>query len=84
MNESEMDHRGSKSVISENITVKEQRVDGHRCVNLTLTHLRYALVGFERNYQLRIPSNQLITQRRSYTSLSTNSYNRLKLNTLNP
>lgn len=90
MNESEMDHRGSKSVISENITVKEQRVDGHRCVNLTLTHLRYALVGFERNYQLRILSNQLIIQRRSYTSLSKNSslrLNRLKLNTslrLNP
>lgn len=28
MNESEMDYRGSKSVIYENITVKEQRVDG--------------------------------------------------------
>jgi len=64
MIEREMEYRGSKS---DNISVKEQRVDGHRCVNLT--HLRYALMGFERNYLIRIPSNHLNTLRRSYTSL---------------
>jgi hypothetical protein len=70
MIEREMEYRGSKSVICENIAVKEQRVDGHRCVNLT--HLRYALMGFERNYQIKILSNQINILRRSYTSISTN------------
>ncbi len=41
-------------------------------------------MGFERNYQIRIPSNQLITLRRSYTSLSTNLETKPKLNNLNP
>ena len=74
MIEREMEYRGSKSIVSliGNVIVKEQRVDGHRCVNLT--HLRYALMGFERNYQVRIPSNHLITLRRSYTSLSTSNF----------
>ena len=82
-----MEHRGSKSVISashENIIVKEQRVDGHRCINSKLMHLRYALMGFERNYQIRIPSNQLITLRRSYTSLPLNLCNQPEFNNLNP
>jgi hypothetical protein len=70
MIEREMEYRGSKSVICENIAVKEQRVDGHRCVNLT--HLRYALMGSERNYQAKILSNQINILRRSYTSISTN------------
>jgi len=78
MIEREMEYRGSKS---DNISVKEQRVDGHRCVNLT--HLRYALMGFERNYLIRIPSNQLNTLRRSYTSLATNQLCNLSEN-LNP
>ena len=84
-----MGYRGSKSVTGINIpvihkagTVKEQRVDGHRCVKLTLTHLRYALMGFERNYQIRIPSNQLITSR-PYTSLARNQLSYLSGN-LNP
>lgn len=79
MIEREMDNRGSKS---ENLqfSVKEQRVEGHRCVNLT--HLKYALMGFERNYQIRIPSKQIITVSciRSFTSLSTNNLS----NNLNP
>lgn len=79
-----MEYRGSKSVIYKSNAVKEQRVDGHKCINLKLTHLRYALMGFERNYQIIIPSNQLITSRRSYTSLSTNLCNKSKLNSLNP
>jgi hypothetical protein len=75
MIEREMGDRGSKSVALSSATVKEQRVDGNRYVNLT--YLRYALMGFERNYQIRIPSNQLITAalqpRRSYTYLSPNN-----------
>ena len=66
-----MEYRGSKLVMfTNNITVKEQRVDGHRCVNLA--HLRYALTGFEINSQIRIPSNHLNTSRRLYTSLPIN------------
>jgi hypothetical protein len=39
--------------------VKEQRVDGNWCINLKLMHLRCTLMGFERNYQIKIPSKQL-------------------------
>jgi hypothetical protein len=76
MIEREKEYRGSKSAICRNIAVKEQRADGHECVSLM--HLRYALMGFERNYQIRIPSNQLITLRRSFTSLSKNPLLNLK------
>ena len=79
MLERKMEYRGSKSEFL--YSVKEQRVDGHRCVNLM--HLRYALMGFERNYQIRILSNHLITLRKSYTSLSTTPLNNL-LGNLNP
>lgn len=78
MLERAMEYRGSKSVMfTNNNTVKEQRVGGHRCVKFT--HLRFALMGFERNYQIRIPSNHLNTsllippkggiRRRLYTTL---------------
>jgi hypothetical protein len=42
-----------------NATVKEQRVDGswHEFIFLCL---RYTLMGFERNYPIRIPSEQYI------------------------
>jgi hypothetical protein len=62
-----MEYRGSKS---ENISVKEQRVDGHRYVNIT--YLRYTLMGFERNYQIRIPSNHIITYSKYYITLAIN------------
>jgi len=68
--ENKMDNRGSKLNKVLPLFLKEQRVDGHRYINLM--HLRYALTGFERNYQIRIPSNQLITLRRSYSSLPKN------------
>lgn len=67
MIERAMEYRGSKS---DNLSVKEQRVDGHRCVKLT--HLRYALMGFERNYQIKNLSNQINTLKRLYTTISTN------------
>jgi len=59
MNENEIEYRGSKSAVS---AVKEQRADGNWCIinpQLKLMHLRCALMGFERNYQVKIPSNQL-------------------------
>jgi hypothetical protein len=65
MIEREMDNRGSKPVASS--TVKEQRVDGH-WYGFNLPYLRCTLMGFERNYQIKILSNQI--QTRSYTSLA--------------
>jgi len=66
MIEREMDNRGSKSKLSLNIPtnhklnfVKEQRVDGSLC--LINKHRRCTLMGFERNYQIKIPSNQIRT-----------------------
>jgi hypothetical protein len=66
MIEREMDDRGSKSKLSLNIPtcdklniVKEQRVDGSLC--LINKHIRCILMGFERNYQVKIPSNQIRT-----------------------
>jgi len=71
--EKNVGNRGSKSVIlkSNNIAVKEQRVDGSWCGN-NLSHLRCTLMGFERNYQVKIPSNQII-QRRFYSIEPTTS-----------
>nr|ACV41166.1 ribosomal protein 3/homing endonuclease-like fusion protein [Grosmannia laricis] len=68
MNESEMDNRGSKSVLFNNLTVKEQRVKGSYCINGI--QLRCTLVGFERNYQVKIPSNQIINKSIRYFSNS--------------
>ena len=61
MSENEMDNRGSKSDFISNLnSVKEQRVDGSWCIQKWLMRLRCTLMGFERNYQLKIPSKQLI------------------------
>lgn len=49
MSENEMDNRGSKSAILNNIVVKEQRVDGSWFINLEFMDLRCTLQGFERN-----------------------------------
>ena len=60
MNENEMEYRGSKSVsITE--AVKEQRVDGSWSIKAKSKKmlLRCTLMGFERNYQIKIPSKQL-------------------------
>jgi LAGLIDADG endonuclease len=73
MNENEMGYRGSKSGLS---PVKEQRVDGSWCKKPM--HLRCTLMGFERNYQIKIPSKQLNKQ--CYSTLSRSSLN----NKLNP
>lgn len=57
-----MGNRGSKSAISRRklcIAVKEQRVNGSWC-DFNLSHLRCTLLGFERSYLIKIPSNQII------------------------
>ncbi len=73
MNENEMGYRGSKSkcnfknkpIQNKNYNfVKEQRVDGSWFLN---KNLRYTLMGFERNYQIKIPSKQL---NKNYSTLS--------------
>jgi len=58
--ENKMEYRGSKSILKFNI-VKEQRVDDSWCINPNqrLMHLRCTLMGFERNYQIKILSKQL-------------------------
>jgi hypothetical protein len=61
MSENEMGYRGSKSVLVDS-TVKEQRVDGSRLKVKKVTtfrSLRYTLMGFEINYQVKNPSNQI-------------------------
>nr|AYE93291.1 LAGLIDADG homing endonuclease [Termitomyces sp.]AYE93310.1 LAGLIDADG homing endonuclease [Termitomyces sp.] len=60
MNENEMGYRGSKSDFVMK-SVKEQRVDGSWSIKATTKGmlLRYTLMGFERNYQVKVPSKQL-------------------------
>jgi hypothetical protein len=72
MSENKMGYRGSKSA---NKAVKEQRVDGSWCKKPL--HLRCTLMGFERNYQIKIPSNHLTKQ--YYSTLSGTDLN-TKLN----
>jgi len=59
IDEKKMGNRGSKSDLLMQ-SVKEQRVDGSWCIaKYKPMHLRYTLMGFERNYPIKIPSNQL-------------------------
>ena len=51
-----MGYRGSKSELI-NKSVKEQRVDGSYFENKS--KLRGTLMGFERNYQINVPSKQI-------------------------
>jgi hypothetical protein len=71
MKETEMGYRGSKSeFVSHTNSVKEQRVDGSYCIaKNNKMQLRCTLMGFERNYQVKIPTNQL--NNRSFSTLST-------------
>jgi len=80
MIEREMGYRGSKSITCLNIPasqkaviVKEQRVDGSWLLNKLATpnrSLRCTLMGFERNYQVKIHTNQLLN--RTYSTISKN------------
>lgn len=73
MSESEMGNRGSKSVIQKSVIVKEQRVNGSWC-GKNLSHLRCTLLGFERSYQVKIPSNQII--QKQFYSTTSDPYNK--------
>ena len=70
MIENEMGYRGSKS--ENKVSVKEQRVDGGYCIKPM--QLRCTLMGFERNYQIKIHSKQL---NKKYFSTLTNLNNKL-------
>jgi hypothetical protein len=78
MSENKMDYRGSKSEIIQTpqpieLSVKEQRVDGSYFGKYP--KLRCTLVGFERNYRIKILSKQFIN--RKFSTLNT-------LSNLNP
>lgn len=82
-----MSYRGSKSIVGfyistnhKSVIVKEQRVDGRMCFNTR--HLRYTLMGFGRNYLVKIPSKQIVN-RRFYSSVIEQSLNNKGYN-LNP
>lgn len=77
ISEKNVGYRGSKSTILYNIAVKEQRVDGSK-YKIIISYLRYTLMFFERNYQIRILSNQ-INQKRLYSSLNINSDTNLNI-----
>ena len=58
-----MVYHGSKSAICETIAVKEQRVDGSQHISLAklkIMCLRCTLMGFERNYQAKNLSKQIL------------------------
>nr|YP_009710800.1 LAGLIDADG homing endonuclease [Macrolepiota fuliginosa]QFZ98749.1 LAGLIDADG homing endonuclease [Macrolepiota fuliginosa] len=79
MIENEMGYRGSKSeLVSHTNSVKEQRVDGSWCKKPL--HLRCTLMGFERNYQIKIPSKQLNKQNYSTLSKTSLAFGNNKLN----
>jgi len=71
--ESEMDNRGSKSEIQypqpNKISVKEQRVDDSYLIKYLLIKLRYTLMNFEINYQIKFPSKQF----RKFSTLNNQS-----------
>lgn len=71
MIERKMDNRGSKSNISENLFVKEQRVDGS-CIISRNIMLRYTLMGFERSYRNKIPTTLLANNIKFYSTSSIN------------
>jgi hypothetical protein len=71
MNESEMGYRGSKSNKGNTLFVKEQRVDGSYINKLML---RCTLTGFERNFQIKVLSNQnRLPLLREFSSISSES-----------
>jgi len=68
-----MEYRGSKSDV--NMSVKEQRVDGSW---QGLSCLRCTLMNFERNCQVKIPSNQI--KLRFFFSSDSNNIKPFKIN----
>lgn len=77
-------YRGSKSIVLPewNTVVKEQRVYGN-LHGFRTPCIRYTLTDFERNYQVKILSNQIINKARWYSSIPI-SNNRKQDLTLDP
>ena len=73
INENLMGYRGSK--LNTTLFEKEQRADGSCCIFTFFSsmQLRCALMGFERNYQIKILSKQLNKNKRNYSTLVQNS-----------
>ena len=93
MTESVMGYRGPESVLFNNIAVKEQRVDGSLHGSNSLSCLRYTLMGFERNYQIKIPSSLIFTRQYSTNNVTRSEFavshvnksiSSCKLNLINP
>ena len=91
--EKNVGNHGSKSAILSKIAVKEQRVYGSWHDGNNLSCFRYILMGFGRNYQVKIPSFQLytrqystnnITRTKSTVSAVDPSIVSCKLNLINP
>jgi len=78
-----MGYRGSKSEVFANTSVKEQRVDGSYIGVLNNPMLRYTLTGSERNYQVKILSNQ-INQIRTYSANNNLSQKSMLNGSINP
>jgi hypothetical protein len=79
MMETEVGYRGSKSKFTPPVCyfVKEQRVDGSWCItasqaNTAVMRLRCTLMGFERNYLVKILTNQFNNRRFSILSTQVN------------
>ena len=79
MSENKMGNRGSKSIVFKNTVVKEQRVNGSWC-GINLPYLRCTLMGFERNYQVKVPSYQIIQRQFYSTEPIINIENNLQVN----
>ena len=60
IDENQMDNRGSKSEFLQD-SVKEQRVDGSYCIKASTSRmqLRCILMGLERDYRVKVLSNQI-------------------------
>jgi hypothetical protein len=72
MSENKMGYRGSK--LNTTLFKKEQRADGSCCIFsfFRSMQLRCALMGFERNYQIKFLSKQLNKNNRNFTTLVQN------------
>lgn len=69
----EMENHGSKSAISSDIAVKEQRVEGSQHISLSKLKImcfRCTLMSFERNYQTKNLSKQILQSRQLSSSKS--------------
>lgn len=73
-----MDNRGSKSIISKNIVVKEQRVDGSWFIKPHLINLRCTLRGFERITLSGSLSHQILNKHLYSTTTITKEQKNIK------